>query len=89
MDSRSGTFADWISVRQTLAETEKLEAKLKQTLQQAMGEASRAIFETGEISWKKAKDSVVLDTARLMADQPDLLTRYGMQRQGSRRFVLA
>lgn len=85
----SATFADWISVRQTLAETEKLEAKLKQTLQQAMGEASRAIFETGEVSWKKAKDSVVLDSARLLADQPDLLKTYGMQRQGSRRFVLA
>ena len=56
----SATFADWLSVRQTLAETEKLEAKLKQTLQQAMGEASRAIFETGEVTWKKAKDSVVL-----------------------------
>ncbi len=52
-----------------------------------MGEASRAIFETGEISWKKAKDSVVLDTARLMAEQPDLLTRYGVQRQGSRAAV--
>jgi hypothetical protein len=68
----SATFADWLSVRQTLAETEKLEAKLKQSLQQAMGEASRAIFETGEVTWKKAKDSVVLDTARLLADQPDI-----------------
>ena len=85
----SSTFADWISVRQTLAETEKVEAKLKQTLQQAMGEASRAIYETGEVSWKKAKDSVVLDTAKLLADQPDLLKHYGLQRQGSRRFVLA
>ena len=85
----SATFADWISVRQTLAETEKVEAKLKQTLQQAMGEASRAIYETGEVTWKKAKDSVVLDTAKLLADQPDLLKHYGLQRQGSRRFVLA
>ena len=85
----SSTFADWISVRQTLAETEKVEAKLKQTLQQAMGEASRAIFETGEITWKKSRDSVVLDTAKLLADQPDLLKHYGLQRQGSRRFVQA
>ena len=84
----SATFADWVSVRRTLAETEKLEAKLKQTLQQAMGEASRAVFETGEVSWKKAKDSVVLDTARLLADQPDLLSLYGVQRNGARRFLL-
>ena len=40
---------------------------------------------TGEVTWKKAKDSVVLDTARLLADQPDLLKTYGMQRQGSRQ----
>ncbi len=85
----SATFADWVSVRQTLAETEKLEAKLKQTLQQAMGDASRAVFETGEVTWKKAKDSIVLDTARLLIDQPDLLTRYGVQRNGTRRFLLA
>ena len=85
----SATFADWVNVRQTLADTEKLEAKLKQTLQQAMGEASRAVFETGEVTWKKAKDSIVLDTTRLLIDQPDLLTRYGVERNGARRFLLA
>ena len=71
----SATFADWLSVRQSLAETEKLEAKLKQTLQQAMGEASRAIFETGEVTWKKAKDSVVLDAARLLQGSARICSR--------------
>ena len=47
------------------------------------------VNEAGEVTWKKAKDSVVLDTAKLLADQPDLLKHYGQQRQGSRRFVLA
>lgn len=54
----SATFAGfWISVRQTLAETEKLESKLKQTLQQAMGEASRHLrnrrshLEEAEPAW--------------------------------------
>jgi hypothetical protein len=38
----SACFADLLAVRQAIAEHEKLEAQLKQTLQQAMGEASRA-----------------------------------------------
>ena len=37
------------------------EAELKQMLQQAMGEASRAEFTNGHISWRKAKDSVGFD----------------------------
>ena len=85
----SATFADLVSVRQTLAETEKLEAQLKQTLQQAMGDASRALFETGSVTWKKSKDSAGLDVAALLKAQPDLLQRYPAIKQGSRRFLIA
>lgn len=85
----SATFADWVAVRQTIAEHEQLEAKLKQALQQAIGEATRAHFETGEVTWKKAKDSLVLDVTRLLADQPDLLQRYAVAKPGSRRFLIA
>jgi len=85
----SATFADWLSVRQTLAETEQLEAQLKQTLQQAMGSASKALFETGTVTWKKAKDAEGLDVARLLADQPELRERYPLVKPGSRRFLVA
>jgi putative phage-type endonuclease len=85
----SATFADWLSVRQTMAEHEKLEAQLKQRLQQAMGDATRASFETGSVTWKKAKDSLVLDVAQLLKCQPDLLQRYALHKQGSRRFLVA
>jgi putative phage-type endonuclease len=84
----SATFADWLAVRQTLAEHEKLEAALKQTLQQAMGSATCASFETGVVTWKKAKDSASLDVACLLKDQPDLLHRYTMTKAGSRRFIV-
>lgn len=83
----SATFADLVSLRETIAEQEKQEAKLKQCLQQAMGTASGAAFETGEVSWKKAKDSVVLDVATLLKDQPDLMQRYPLTKTGSRRFL--
>lgn len=85
----SATFADWLSVRQTLAETEAIEAKLKQTLQQAMGEASKALFETGAVTWKKAKDSTGFDVTQLLKDYPELQQRYATTKPGSRRFLVA
>ena len=83
----SATFADLLALRASIADQEKLEAKLKQSLQQAIGNASGALFETGEVRWKKAKDSVVLDVATLLKDQPDLMQRYPLTRVGSRRFL--
>ena len=85
----SAKFADLISVRQSIAEAEKLEAQLKQSLQQAMGDASKAIFETGTVTWKKAKDSTGFDLARLLRDQPDLDKQSSLVKPGSRRFLVA
>ena len=85
----SAVFADLASIRGRIAEDEQREAKLKQCLQQAMGDASRARFETGEVSWKRAKDSVVLDVATLLKEQPELLQRYPLTKRGSRRFLIA
>jgi hypothetical protein len=39
------------------------------------------------VTWKKSKDSVVLDLAALLKDQPDLIQRYPLNRIGSRRFL--
>ncbi|WNB74580.1 YqaJ viral recombinase family nuclease [Methylomonas koyamae] len=84
----SATFADLVQVRLSLADLETQEAKLKQALQQAMGDASKAVFETGTVTWKKAKDSQVLDSKRLLQDQPDLLNQYATTKTGSRRFLI-
>jgi putative phage-type endonuclease len=85
----SALFADWLSVKQTISDHEKVEAKLKQTLQKAMGEASYARFETGAVSWKKSKGSQTLDTAKLQRDYPELLAQYQTIKPGSRRFIVA
>ncbi len=53
-----------------------------------MGDASRAIFATGSVSWKRSKDSTGLDTTTLLKEQPELLTRYSLTRPGSRRFII-
>jgi len=84
----SAAFSDLVAVRQLIADRQALEARLKQQLQAAMGESSRALFETGSVSWKKAKDSLGLDVARLLKDQPELLAQYPLTRTGSRRFVI-
>lgn len=84
----AAAFSDLLAVRQKLADVTELEAQLKQRIQQRMGDASRAVFESGEVSWKRSKDSLVLDAARLLKDQPELLTAYGQTKPGSRRFLV-
>lgn len=86
--SLSAAFSDLLSVRAEIADRTKLEAQFKQRLQQAMGEATKAKFETGEISWKRSKDGRSLDTNKLLQDQPDLLERYPLTKPGSRRFLI-
>jgi len=85
----SAAFADLISVRALIAEQEKLEATLKQSIQQRMGNASKAVFEGGDVSWKRSKDGTALDVAKLLIDQPDLLQRYPLVKAGSRRFLIS
>ena len=84
----SATFSDWMAVREVIAANEAMESKLKQTLQQAMGDATKALFETGSVTWKKAKDSLGLDVARLLKDQPGLAQQYPLPKPGSRRFIV-
>ena len=82
-------FADLNAVRSVLSSNNETEALLKQKIQQRMGDASQAVFDSGTVSWKRSKDSVVLDTDKLLAAQPDLLQRYPLPRSGSRRFLIS
>lgn len=84
----SSTFADLVSVRAQIESREAVEAQLKQTLTQAMGEADRAQFETGSVSYKRSKDGTGIDLKRLLADQPELAARYAITKPGSRRFLV-
>ena len=62
---------------------------LKQRIQMHIRDAEKAVFSLGSVSWKKAKDSVSLDTKTLLKDQPELLNQYPQVRQGSRRFLVS
>ena len=76
------------AVRQSIGEKETREAQLKQMLQQAIGEATRAEFSSGYISWKKSKGSTVLDVERLLKEKPYLRVRYAKTKEGNRRFLI-
>lgn len=84
----SAAYIELKAIRQSIADKEKREAELKQMLQQAMGEASRAEFGNGYVSWRKVKDSVGIDVARLLQDRPHLKTKYSLTKPGARRFLV-
>ena len=65
---------------QSLAEAETFEVKLKQRIQERMGNSSKAVFSSGEVTWKKSRDSLMLDVARLLRDRPELLAHSEMVR---------
>jgi len=82
------TYRELKAVRQSINQQEAREAQLKQVLQQAMGIATRAEFTEGYISWKKSKDSTVLDVEQMLKDKPYLQARYPKIKTGSRRFLI-
>jgi predicted phage-related endonuclease len=81
-------FADLLAVRGELGDAKTREAGLKQRIQQRMGEASRAIFVGGEVSWKRSTDGATLDIDRLRREMPELAASYSKVVPGSRRFLV-
>ena len=85
----SDTFAELVALKDELEIRGKDAERLKQTLQQAMGDAARAVFATGEVTFKRAQDGTTIDTKRLAHDHPDLVARYTVPKPGSRRFLIS
>ena len=85
----SSVFADLVAVRAEIEARQAVEAKLKQTIQQAMGEATRAVFETGSVSFKRSRDSSTVDLKRLLADHPEFEMQYAATKSGARRFLIS
>jgi predicted phage-related endonuclease len=85
----SSVFADLVAVRVDIEQRETQEALLKQTIQQAMGEADRAMFETGSVSFKRSRDGASVDLKRRLADHPEFGAQYALTKPGSRRFLVS
>lgn len=82
-------FTALSALKTELEEKGQLAEQCKQTLQQAMGDASRAVFPGGVVTFKRSKDGTHIDTKRLTAEHPDIAAQYTVARPGSRRFVLS
>ena len=82
----SKLYSHLLDARSALSLAESREAGLKQLIQQAMGEATKAVFDQGGITWKRSADGTAVDTAKLLKDRPDWLPAYLVTRPGSRRF---
>ena len=82
-------FEALLATRQALDTHKAQEAALKQRIQQSMGEATKAQFASGHVSWKRPADALVLDTKALSQDHPDLLAAYYRPKASSRRFTVS
>ena len=79
-------FTDLLNEDKQLADHQTKYDFLKHRIQILMKDAERATFSQGSVTWKKSKDSVVLDQKALLQAQPELLQQYPQARSGSRRF---
>ena len=84
----NGLLMDLLETREKAAEFSKREEALKQSIQERMKDATKAVFADATVLWRKSKDSTSLDTKTLLNDQPELLQQYGKTRLGSRRFTI-
>lgn len=82
----SGVFSDLVTLKSRIKDQEAQAERLRQTLQQAMGDSSEALFETGRITFKRSKVGAGVDIARLCTEHPVLAAQYAIAKPGSRRF---
>ncbi|BBP45102.1 endonuclease [Thiosulfatimonas sediminis] len=86
--SANTQFEELLYVREQLAILSDKEALLKHQLQQTLGDAEQAQFESGRISWKCSKPSTAFDSKAFKEDHPDLYAEYQIPKMGSRRFLV-
>lgn len=79
-------FEQLIQARNQVEKHQQQFDQLKHQLQAQMQEAERATFKTGSVTWKKAKDSISLDSKALLKLHPEMLTQFPQSKQGTRRF---
>jgi putative phage-type endonuclease len=85
-ESANQQFAQLIQVRNQIEKQQQQFDLLKHQLQAQMQEAERATFKTGSVTWKKAKDSISLDSKALLKLHPEMLTQFPQSKPGTRRF---
>ncbi|QQN38947.1 YqaJ viral recombinase family protein [Acinetobacter sp. CS-2] len=81
-------FDKLIKMKEEIQHKQERFNELKHQIQMLMKDAERATFAHGSVVWKKAKDSISLNTKALLQHQPELIELYPLEKQGSRRFSI-
>lgn len=81
-------FQQLLEARSQVEREEGRASELKQTIQQRMGDATKAVFSAGSVTWKRTRDSARFDTERFAQDHPELFRDYSAPKSGARRFVI-
>ena len=79
-------FDQLIKMKEEIQHKQERFDQLKHEIQMMMQDKERAVFANGSVVWKKAKDSISLNTKALLQHQPELIELYPLEKQGSRRF---
>lgn len=80
-----GLLSDYSRVRTELGVLQKQKDALENQLKAAVAEADGLESDCGYFTWKRSKDSAVLDTEKLKAEHPEIVAQYMTTREGSRR----
>lgn len=83
-----GIFSDLLKAKVQVDEEQRRLSELKQVIQQHMGDATRAVFNGGSVTWKRTRDFARFDAERFAGEHPELFSRYSVAKSGSRRFVI-
>lgn len=81
-------FDQLIRLKEEIQHKQERFDQLKHEIQMLMKDAERAVFSQGSVVWKKAKDTVTLDSKSLLKLHPELLGQFPQNRAGSRRFQI-
>jgi putative phage-type endonuclease len=84
----NGLFNRLVDARTLQQDAAAMEEAAQQQIKEWMGEATVALFSGGKVTWKRSKDSEVVDYKRLLSDYPELTLQYATTRPGSRRFTI-
>ena len=79
-------FDQLIKMKADLQDQQEHFDQLKHQIQMLMKDNERVVFSRGSVVWKKAKDTISLNTKTLIEHQPELIQQYPLHKQGSRRF---
>lgn len=87
-DQANQLFSQLLKERHHIETHQNLFDETKHQIQMLMKDAERATFAHGSVTWKKSKDSTVLDGKAVLKLHPEMLQQFPQHKAGTRRFQI-